>query len=299
MTQTLADIYRQAQGLEITKPGVGKNGKIESIEAIDELASVFAAYNETTDRMLSSYQQLQDEVVRLREEVEHKNEQLERKNRLAALGEMAAGMAHEIRNPLAAIQLYGQLLEKDLREQPDKIKWARKISQGVRNLDAIVTDILAFTQEQICNKTEVNLSGLLAETIDYAAPKGDEQGVVFDLDDVDRELVANVDINMFRRIFLNLIRNAIGAVSGKGRVKVTITRETEDAAYQSRITVSDTGPGIAPEVMSKIFNPFFTTKDTGTGLGLAIVHRLVECHGGTISAGNNQEGGAVFTILLL
>ena len=267
-------------------------------EAIDQLTSVFAAYNETTERMNLAYRQLQAEIARLRSELQQKNEQLQRKSRLAALGEMAAGMAHEIRNPLGGVQLYASLLERDLIDQKDKLKWARKISKGVQSLDLIVSDILAFTNEQSCNKTSVNLLDLLNEITDYVEPRIDNIDVQLDLSGVNPQLSVAIDVNMMQRVLLNLILNAVDAVEPKGRIFVRADACDDEPDYRMRIAVGDDGPGIDPQVMGRIFNPFFTTKDTGTGLGLAIVHRLIECHGGVISAVNNDDGGATFSILL-
>jgi len=263
----------------------------------DELASVFAAYNETSDRMMESYRQLQSEVSRLRDQLRQKDEQLERKNRLAALGEMAAGMAHEIRNPLAGIQLYASLLERDLSDQEELLTWAQKISTGVRNLDSIVCDILAFTHDQICNKKQIHLRDILHQVLDYVQPQHELGGVEIDVVGVGAEVVIQADENMLIRVFLNLIRNAIDATGSQGRVAVSAEPYDQEPGYQVRIRVADTGGGIKPDVMERMFNPFFTTKDTGTGLGLAIVHRLVECQGGVIEASNNEIGGATFTLL--
>ncbi len=271
---------------------------VNSTAAMDQLASVFAAYNETTNRMRLAHQRLKGEVARLRQELQQKNEQLERKNRLAALGEMAAGIAHEIRNPLGGIQLYASLLENDLSGQEDQLKVVRKISKGVKSLDMIVNDILAFTQDQNCNQTEVHLMGLVSEVIDYVQPHIAGSQIEIDRRQVDRGLICQVDLDMMRRVLLNLLLNAIDALADKG--KITISADTQDvqSAFKVRIKIADNGPGVAAEDMNKVFNPFFTTKDTGTGLGLTIAHRLVECHGGQISVTNNKEGGATFSILL-
>lgn len=265
--------------------------------AMAELAPVFEAYNELTERMSRVHEQLQAEVVRLREELRQKNELLERKSRLAALGEMSAGVAHEIRNPLGGVMLYASLLAKDLEDRPESLKWVNKISTAVRGLNQIVTDMLTFTNNSSCEKTEINLAGLLAEVTDLAGAHGRAKKVKL-VTDCDAELVVNADLNMMQRILLNLVLNAVDAVAEGGIVTIRgrVSRLTQ---YAVKIEVIDNGIGISQEVISKIFNPFFTTKDVGTGLGLAIVHRLVECHDGIITACNNKNGkGAKFTVLL-
>jgi len=269
-----------------------------SAEAVEQLSSIFEAYNQTTDRLHSSYQQLKEEVVRLRQELKQKNEQLERKSRLAALGEMTAGIAHEIRNPLGAMQLYTSLLESELKDRQVRSQWVHKITKGVCTLDTIVTDMLAFTQDQACEKTEVNFGALMTEVMDYARPQIKSEKIKIDLTNVAADLVVNLDINMMRRVFLNLLLNAISAVGDQGRITIEAAQCRNNPHFNVRICVSDTGCGIQAETMNKIFDPFFTTKDSGTGLGLAIVHRLVECHGGIVTAANNEGPGATFTILL-
>jgi len=272
--------------------------KNSSAEAIEDLTSIFKAYNQTADRMNRSHDQLQAEVVRLRHEVEQKNEQLQRKSRLADLGEMAAAIAHEIRNPLGAVQLYASLLEKDLDGQDVPLGWVRKISNGVRSMDQIVNDVLTFAQDQPCSKTPIQLTGLMAEVLDYVTPQIEAKSIAIHTEGIAKDFSFDGDVNMMRQVLLNLILNATDALGDRGDVYVSAGTRENDASYSVELSVVDTGAGIESKNLHKIFNPFFTTKDTGVGLGLAIVHRLVECHGGTISATTNAYGGATFTLLL-
>lgn len=269
-----------------------------SIETMEQLTALFSVYNDITDRMQESHEQLKGEVGRLRKELKAKNELLERKSRLAALGEMAAGMAHEIRNPLGGVQLYASLLEKDLQGQDDSLQWVRKIINGVRSLDVIVNDMLAFTQDQVCQKTEVNLAALITEVLDYVRPQIKAKSVRIDVSCVEHNLMAEVDLSMMRRVLMNLILNAVEVVDLEGEVVISARRCQEQDPYNVQVHVMDNGGGIQQEHINKIFNPFYTTKDSGTGLGLAIVHRLVECHGGVITAVNNDKNGATFAVLL-
>jgi len=269
-----------------------------SAEAIEDLTSIFEAYNQTADRMHRTHDQLQSEVVRLRHELEQKNEQLQRKSRLAALGEMAAAIAHEIRNPLGAVQLYASLLEKDLVGQETPLGWVRKISQGVRSMDQTVNDVLTFAQDQPCSKTKIQLTGLIAEVIDYVQPQIQGKQIAIHSHAITKGFSFHGDVNMMRQVLLNLILNATDALGDRGDVYISANYRQEDSSYSVELSVADTGSGIRSQDMDKIFNPFFTTKESGIGLGLAIVHRLVECHGGSITAGTNIYGGATFTFLL-
>ena len=123
-----------------------------SAQRIEELGRIIMAYSEVTERLQQSHEKLQETVVALREELGEKNRLLERKNRLAALGEMAAGMAHEIRNPLGGIQLYASLLAKDVGAMPASLELVKKISGGVKRLEALVSQVLAFSRDIRCGK---------------------------------------------------------------------------------------------------------------------------------------------------
>lgn len=267
-------------------------------EAIEDLTSIFEAYNQTADRMHRSYEQLQLEVVRLRHELEQKNEQLQRKDRLAALGEMAAAIAHEIRNPLGAVQLYASLLKKDLVDQPTSLDWVNKISNGVRSMDQIVNDVLTFAQDHPCSKNKIQLAGLMNEVVDYVQPQIGSKQIVIHTNGIEKDFTFEGDANMMRQILLNLTLNAVDALGECGDITIEAKVVKDDSPYSVKLSVADTGSGIRSKNVDKIFNPFFTTKDTGIGLGLAIVHRLVECHGGTIAVDTNTDGGATFTLWL-
>src|SRR5438477_7315029 len=124
---------------------------VSPAQRIEELGRIIMAYSEVTERLQQSHEKLQETVVALREELGEKNRLLERRNRLAALGEMAAGMAHEIRNPLGGIHLYASMLAKDLLEMPSSLELVKKISGGVKRLEALVSQVLAFSREIVVN----------------------------------------------------------------------------------------------------------------------------------------------------
>jgi signal transduction histidine kinase len=260
-----------------------------------ELVSILAAYNEVTEKLRLSHEQLQQEVRKLREELAHKNAELARSERLAALGQMAAGLAHEIRNPLGGIQLFASLLEKDLGHMPEQHALVQKISSGVCVLDGLVNDILDCAGEMTLQLAEVDLVGLVHESVELLAPLINQRRSEIITDLPDRaELV--VDRNQVRSALLNLLRNAVEAADQQGLISITL--HSRDDQRSAEIIIADNGPGIPAENLDKIFNPFFTTKDTGTGLGLAQVHRIIEAHGGCIRAENLPERGARFSIEL-
>ncbi len=269
---------------------------VSPAQRIEELGRIIMAYSEVTERLQQSHEKLQETVLMLREELSEKNRLLERKNRLAALGEMAAGMAHEIRNPLGGIHLYASMLAKDVSGMPPSLELVKKISGGVKRLEGLVSQVLAFSREIRVNPVQTDLAQAAARAIEMAESKLDGLGVLWEIEGP-AEMPAELDPLLIEQALLNLVLNAAEAMQERGgRLRMVYDRGEEVEARQCRIIVRDSGPGIPGDVLDKIFNPFFTTKDTGTGLGLAIVHRIVEAHEGTIIASNPPGGGAQFEI---
>ncbi|MDB5305420.1 MAG: two-component system sensor histidine kinase [Phycisphaerales bacterium] len=266
---------------------------------IDELGRIILAYSDITERLQQSHEQLTRTVQTLRKELSDKNRQLERKNRLAALGEMAAGMAHEIRNPLGGIQLYASLLARDVADRPDSLELVRKISGGVKRLEGLVGQVLQFTREINVHAGAMDLAEAVAQAVEYAGPAIQARGVRCMIDGPDA-MPISADPLLLGQAVLNLLLNAVEAAEQGNLARQVTVRfglpPIESDAKQFHLAVTDSGPGIAPEILDRIFNPFFTTKETGTGLGLAIVHRVVEAHDGTILAMNEPGGGARFEI---
>ena len=277
-----------------------------------DLGVLIRAYSEVTDRLKHSHELLGLEVRRLREQLDEKNKELARRERLAALGEMAAGVAHEIRNPLGGIELYASLLDRDLRDMPEQQSLARRICEGVRTADRVVHDILAFAGEGEPLFRPTSLDEILDRVIGETARRREEGDVALEVDEQLRKLALCCDSEQIVRVLVNLVLNAADAIRSKpndvgGRVWLRRgpaagerrVREGDGPADALvAIVVEDDGPGIAEALLQRVFNPFFTTKDTGTGLGLAIVHRTVESHGGRITAANRPQGGARFILWL-
>jgi len=262
-----------------------------------ELAGIIQAYNEGTDRLKQSHELLRAEVCRLHGQLEEKNRELRRRERLAALGEMAAGVAHEIRNPLGAIKLYASLLERDIANQAEPLELARHITVGVCKLERIVGDILAFAggSDPICQMND--LGDLIEAVLLQAAPRCDSVPASIEVSPALGGVLIYCDAVQVERALVNLVLNALDAVSPGGHVWLRGETRSADGEW-FEITVEDDGPGIPADLQQRVFNPFFTTKDTGTGLGLAIVHRITESHGGVIQVSNRTGGGARFRFRL-
>ncbi|MEM1185826.1 MAG: ATP-binding protein [Planctomycetota bacterium] len=279
-----------------------------------DLGELVGAFNDVTTRLQESHDVLRTEVSRLNGELTDANERLQRSRRLAELGEMAAGIAHELRNPLASIGLYARLLEEDLPDGSATAQTAGKIASAVRRMDAIVTDVLAFAREDRVRPEPVEVAAILraaAETGREAAsrlehPPGIEVEPMGP--GVPRDIAC--DPSLLHQALVNVVVNAVqaaaeadcaaadGVVCG-ARIRSELTADGARVAMLG-VYVRDKGPGLPGDVMERMFNPFFTTRAAGTGLGLAIVHRIVDAHGGRVRAENNESGlgGATVELLL-
>jgi two-component system, NtrC family, sensor histidine kinase HydH len=217
-----------------------------------------------------------EDRARERRELE---EQLHQAERLAALGEMVAGVSHEIKNPLGIIQSTAELMAG----LPGADETQRRLSGVIREesmrLNDIVTEFLDFARPQAPDFRDASLDDILRKNISFLSPELEKQGIklVHNLDGRSFDLKA--DPNLLYRAFLNILINAIQAQESGGIIEVLVTEEPE----AHRVEISDQGDGIPEESLRKLFNPFFTTKERGTGLGLSIVKKIVEGHNGRIT----------------
>ncbi len=272
---------------------------------VDDLRQLMRSVNETTDRLQRTHTMLQQQVAGLQSELAEANAQLHRSRSLAALGEMAAGIAHEVRNPLASIGLYAQMLNEDLADRPDGARLAAKITGAVDRIDTIVRDILRFAKDTTLHPQRVSVDELVDQALESCRSSlGATDLTIVREGDPDR---LEVDTTLMAQALANVIRNAAEAMDGSPSdtrvISISTRRErrrlpTGGRAEHVVIGVRDHGPGISPDVLKRMFNPFFTTRRTGTGLGLAIVHRIVEAHGGHVVVFNSKEGGATVELCL-
>lgn len=264
-----------------------------------DLAGLMASFNDVTARLERTHDELKGEVARLTRELTDANAALERSRRLAALGEMAAGIAHEVRNPVGSIRLYARMLEEDLAGSPRQAGVARKIGGAAVELDRIVRDVLAFAREIRVRPHPCDASDLLGRALDECAAAGIPGWGSIEVvrEDLRREPVrVRGDDALLVRAMANLIRNAAEAMCESGspvrRLTLSAEQADEGGASVAVLVVRDTGPGVSPDAVARMFNPFFTTRASGTGLGLAIVHRIADAHRGRVAIGNEPAGGA-------
>lgn len=219
--------------------------------------------------------------------------QVLRANRLAGLGELAAGMAHEIRNPLTAVKGYSQVLEDELAFDDPKREYTGVIVKEVNRLDRIVQGLLAFARPSASHFELANLNEVIEETLVLVENPTFKQQILLKKDYGDH-IQAEVDRDQIKQILLNLFLNANQAISGQGIIRIITNRKETSVS----ISIIDSGIGISEGTLEKLFDPFFTTRDKGTGLGLAIVHQLMELHGGKIEVRSTINVGTEFKLIL-
>lgn len=259
----------------------------------EDLSELLSAFNEVTARLQATHETLNAEVSRLRGELGEANRQLRRARELAALGEMAAGIAHEIRNPLGSIKLYAAALAEDLVDRPGEQAIATKIAGAVNRLNAVVGDVLTFSRELKVRPVRIDAVTLIERAIESSGIAS--SGVRVRTESA-QGAAMTCDPGLSEQALANIIRNAAEASleSGASEIGVVasassiITSDGRRAPAMS-IRVRDMGPGFPEGMRERVFNPFFTTREAGTGLGLAIVHRIIDAHAGRVSFWNHNE----------
>ena len=246
---------------------------------------------------------LDRELIRLLQESQRSYENLERlqsqlvqREKLASLGQLVAGAAHEINNPLAAILGYSELLTSNVSLDTDQLSMARKIGQQARRTRDLVSDLLSFARQAPAEKSLVDLGSLLQRARKMEALQAESKKITIDI-----KIEPNLpriwgDVNQLFQVALQIIENAIDALEevGGGRLEITLGREENELVAR----FSDTGPGIRDP--QRVFDPFYTTKPIGkgTGLGLSATYGVVQDHQGQVTCYNRPEGGAVFVLRL-
>lgn len=222
-------------------------------------------------------------------------QELNRHQRLSAMGEMAAGLAHQLRTPLATALLYTANLSKPGLAEADRARFADKAVARLRHLEHLIQDMLSFVKGQAGAHEILPLSGLLAELAQIMEPQMLERGVVLVVDDACPACKLRADRKALTGALLNLLENALQACVSGDRVMLRAQQVGND---RLQLSVSDTGRGFDAAVSGRLFEPFYTTRTEGTGLGLAIVRNVAEAHGGGVEARSTPGEGSEFVLHL-
>ncbi len=247
------------------------------------------------DKLSTAYKELSESVKQLKES----QEQLIQAEKLTSLGQMAASIAHEINNPLSGVLTYTKLLIKQIDtnrySKEDALVYLGKIEQAVTYSSKLVRNLLDFSRQSPPKFWEVNINEVVERSLDLAVHSAELQHV-----EVVKELSAlpiiMADFDQLQQVFTNLLMNAVQAMPNGGKLNI---RTSVDGSH-IKIEVQDTGIGISPENMRKLFTPFFTTKreTKGVGLGLAVSHGVIQRHDGSIEVGSKEGEGSTFTVRL-
>lgn len=240
---------------------------------------------------------LQGFVVLIRDVTDYRRLQMiaNRNDRLKELGEMAAMVAHEIRNPLGGIKGFASLLQRDLEHSPELQKMAGFIVEGTDNLNRLVSKVLNYARPVLMKLEQQNLVPLMEDLVKHVkADNSLHVGITVELKCDESEIIIPTDASVLKGAILNIVVNSIQAMPEGGTLTITLSQTPTHA----KLIVADTGVGIPEENIEKIFSPFFTTRPDGNGFGLAEVYKVVQAHDGTIEVKSALGKGTTFTISL-
>ncbi|MFW6114950.1 MAG: ATP-binding protein [Thermodesulfobacteriota bacterium] len=229
-------------------------------------------------------------------EVQELKKEIERNRRLASIGRLAAGIAHEIRNPLSSIKGFATYFKERYRDVPEDQKTAEIMVQEVERLNRVIGQLLEFARPMKLNSKQAPIDEVISYSIEMIRKQAQAKGVVIHTNLFSKDQTISIDVDRISQVFFNLYLNAIEAMDQGGRLGIDSFLDKESGT--ARIVVSDTGKGITTEDLEHIFDPYFTTKQSGTGLGLAIVHRIIEAHRGEVKVESEPGRGTTVTVIL-
>ncbi len=296
------EIMRRMRSRDYGRPGIATSLRLILVTKSGEEVPVnfSAALIKQNEREIGSVGIFSDlrERLRIRRELEEAKIQLMQAEKIASVGRLAAGVAHEINNPLSGILLYADMLMKELEPNHQWSEDLQEIIDQTLRCKEIVTRLLEFSRQSVGQRVPFDINLIINRSAELLARQSLFQDVDFVIDLEPDIPQMTGDPGQFQQVFTNLIINAGSAMNGKG--KIVITSRFDPECEEISLQFADTGPGISREIRDKIFEPFFTTKrpGEGTGLGLSVVYGIIQQHGGIIEVKNAHAGGAIFTITL-
>jgi len=252
-------------------------------------------HKDEVDVLVDKFRRMGEQLDLWQDELHEKNRELLESKKLAAIGTLASGVAHELNNPLNNIFLSVQVLKRSLGDDsPAQLKEVvEEIMGQTTRVKGIVGDLLEFAREREPRFENIDITGLIRKAYDLARKSTHVEGIELVIDSPP-SVILRADPNLMERVFINLFSNALAAISGGGEVVAKVEEGDKDV----KIWVSDNGEGMSEEDKDKVFDPFFTKKDKGTGLGLAIVLSIIKKHNGTITVESYKGEGTAFEITL-
>ncbi|MFO0751967.1 MAG: ATP-binding protein [Thermodesulfovibrionales bacterium] len=286
----------------------GDMGYRVGIRTRDEIGLLSGSFNAMVDELQQYKEKMENWTRNLEEEVQKKTaeiykaqEQLINTEKLASLGRMAAGVAHEINSPLTGVVTFAHLMLKRVPPgNTEDVEDLNVIISQAERCSAIIKGLLGFSRRTASEKTKANLNTLVENTLNLVKNQSKFHNIAFEIRLAPELPEITIDPNQIQQVFLNLLINAADAMEERGRISISSGVAEEEGARFVRLAFADTGPGISREHLGKIFEPFFTTKPAGkgTGLGLAVSYGIVKKHGGQIQVESEEGKGTTFLITL-
>lgn len=237
------------------------------------------------------------ENARLYHEMQKTHEMLRRSDRLNALGSLTAGLAHEIRNPLVTIKTFLDLVPEKYMNEKFRSDFLPLAASEVERINTLVAELLKFSQPSMSKIKKKNIKGVLEDVIYLVTAEAQKRNITIHTE-FQNALKTKFDEDQIKQVFLNLLLNAIEAISSNGKISVRTRDIQKNGVKYVQVEISDTGKGIPKKILDRIFDPFFTTKDMGTGLGLSMSYQIVQEHNGTIDVESKSRSGATFFVNL-
>lgn len=245
-------------------------------------------------RVTNRHRETAESLERANRELRESGEQLRRAERLSALGEVAAGLAHEIRNPLAGMKGALEIVSSRAAVGTPEAEFCAIATRELHRLEGLVQEFLDYARPRPPRLRPADLPEVIRRVVSLLGPQADGAGVALAVEGEDASQGLRIDPEQIEQVLVNIVLNAVQASPRGGRV--TLRHRRQGGRYL--IEVADQGPGIPPDARARIFEPFFTTKDRGTGLGLAISQRIIAAHQGEIRIPSREGGGTTVEILL-
>jgi signal transduction histidine kinase len=232
--------------------------------------------------------------------IEEMRKRLEQSERLSSLGQLAAGVAHEIRNPLNAISMASQRLQREyLPCEEDKgqefSRLTGVIRDEIRRLNVIIEDFLTFSRSRRLELREFSLTEVIQKLARLMGEEARARGITLTVKSAQDTLMVPMDVDKLQQALINIVKNAMESIDGAGSIGIVMEKQPGDRAV---VRITDTGSGLAPAEIEKIFDPDYTTKEKGLGLGLPIAYEIIRGHGGTIGVQSSPGQGTTFDISL-
>lgn len=256
---------------------------------------VISPYTENNSSKMDPLENIQGLIILIRDltRIRYLQTLANRNDRMKELGEMAAMLAHEIRNPLGGIKGYASLLQRDLKDNPAQQQMADYIVEGTENLNQLVTHVLNYSRPFKAEFEQINVFTLIDDILHHLqADKMMKENIEIQVKSPFKELSFPADPQLLKSAILNLVMNAIQAMPNGGKIEIEIGQTKTNVV----IKIKDSGVGISKENLEKIFTPFFTTKIDGNGLGLCEAHKVIQAHAGKLEATSELNQGTTFTI---